>query len=218
MPFRLIRPESLPWLDVASPSPADADRAAAQLRDDYERWSRWSLGLFAFVVAILGLFTALGIASTAYALDVGVHLVDVVAVLVAGGIGLAGTSVLALLWRSGRRLTRAAAAWTRLPYEVSGRTRTAAGWLGARTVNVEARIFVRVTTSTLALLLAVACISVAVRDVVTGTSTVTLAAAAVGVLALLCGLGQMGGVLRIVSGLSEADPLWHRIRTSVKRG
>ncbi|WP_370614582.1 hypothetical protein [Mumia sp. Pv 4-285] len=214
--FRLIRPESEPWLDVARPSPTDADRAAGQLRADYERWSRWALGLGGFVSAAGGLFTAVGVVTTAYALDRGVALIDVVAVTIAGAVGLAGTAVLVMLWRSGRRLTRGAAQWIRVPYLLSGRSRTARGWLKARTVNVEPRILVRLATSTAALLLAVAGISAAVRDVVTETSTVTYAAAAVGVLALLSGLGQLGGVLRIVSGLGEADPLWHRIRTSFR--
>ncbi|MGH1564806.1 hypothetical protein [Mumia sp. DW29H23] len=218
MSFRLIQRASLPWLDVADPSPVEADRAAAQLRADYERWSRWALGLGAFTAATTGSFTALGVALTADEIDAPMHPIDVVGVAVAAALGLAGTAVLVLLWRSGRRLTRDAAAWMRVPYVVSGRTRTARGWLGARTVNVEPRILVRITSSTLALLLAVAGLSVAVRDLATESSALTFPATVVGLLALLSGLGQVGGVLRLVSGRGEADPLWHRIRTSVRRG
>lgn len=207
----MVCAESLRWLDVARPSPVDADRAAAQLRRDYERWSRWALGLLAFVVATFGLLFAGAL--LAFSIEEGFPPGAEVVIGAATALGVGGTAVLVMLWQSGRRLTRAAAAWTRLPYEVSGRTRTARGWLEARTVNFEPPIFVRITTATLALLVALAGIAGGVHGIVSGEfGTVAYPLLLVGILALMSGLGQFGGVMRVVSGLAEADPLWHRIR------
>jgi hypothetical protein len=33
-----------------------------------------------------------------------------------------------------------------------------------------------------------------------------------GVLGVACAVGQLGGVVRLVSGLGDADPVWNRIR------
>jgi hypothetical protein len=55
-------------------------------------------------------------------------------------------------------------------------------------------------------------------DQLTGEVTsMTAAAAVVGVIALVAGVGQVGGVMHLVSGLSEADPLWVRIRSAFVR-
>jgi hypothetical protein len=82
-------------------------------------------------------------------------------------------------------------------------------------VNFEPRVFVRIVTATLALLIAVGGIALFVRDLIEGPTSMTAAAATVGIVGAVSGIGQIGGVMRIVSGLSERDPLWVRIRSGV---
>lgn len=216
MPFAFVRPESRPWVAAAGTAEArvvDADRAALQLRSDYERWSRWGLGLLAFVLAAVGLFLALGMAGTIVMLGGTPHPLDIAVTLALAAIGLTATAVLIALQRSGRRLGRAAAFWLRLPYTSGGRARRASGWIEARTVNVEPRVFARIATASLALLLGIFGVSVLIRDLIEGSTSLTAAAAAVGVLGLAAGAWQFGGVLRLVSAVSERDPLWVRIRS-----
>ena len=84
----------------------------------------------------------------------------------------------------------------------------------ARTVYLEPRNLVRLLTSSLAFLTAIFGIAAAVRDLADGNvDGLSSAAGVIGLIALACGLGQAGGVLRIGSGVAEGDPLWHRIRS-----
>ncbi|MCM3657819.1 hypothetical protein M3147_11200 [Agromyces mediolanus] len=115
-------------------------------------------------------------------------------------------------WWLGLLAFTAVSWWLRLPYTEGGRPRRAAGWLRARLVNLEPRVLVRLVSGTLALLLAVGALALVGRDLVVGTSPMTAAALAVGLIALASALGQLGGVLRLVSAVAEADPLWARIR------
>ncbi|MEV4738172.1 MULTISPECIES: hypothetical protein [unclassified Microbacterium] len=219
MAFAFVLPASRPLLDTAGSQgarPVDADRAASALRADYERWSRWGLGLLAFVLAALGLLVAVGMVGTIAMLGGVPAVFDVVVIVVAAGVAATGVSVLVALWRSGRRMLHAASWWMRLPYTHGGRQRRAAGWLQARTVNFEPRVFARITTATLALLLGLAGVSLLIRDLVTAWTSVTAAFGAIGMLALVSGCAQFGGVLRLVSALSEADPLWVRIRSTFR--
>lgn len=218
MPFALILPASRPLIAEAGSDdarPVEADRAAAALRADFERWSRWGLGILGFALAAGGAFVAVGLIETVRTLGGTPAGSDLVAIVVAVVVALAGVALLVLLWWSGRRLLSAATWWMRLPYTRGGRQRRAGGWLQARTVNFEPRVFVRIVTATLALLIAVGGIALFVRDLIEGPSELTVAAGVVGVIAALAGIGQIGGVMRIVSGLSERDPLWVRIRSGV---
>jgi len=218
MPFALILPASRPLIAEAGSDdarPVEADRAAAALRADFERWSRWGLGILGFALAAGGAFVAVGLIETVRMLGGTPVGSDLVAIVVAVVVALAGVALLVLLWWSGRRLLSAATWWMRLPYTRGGRQRRAGGWLQARTVNFEPRVFVRIVTATLALLIAVGGIALFVRDLIEGPSELTAAAGVVGVIAALAGIGQIGGVMRIVSGLSERDPLWVRIRSGV---
>lgn len=220
MAFALIRPESRPFLDAARSAdarPVDADRAAAALRSDFERWSRWSLGVLGFVLAVGGLFVAVGLSETVRMLGGVPQVVDLAAIVISALIGLGGIALLIALWWSGRRLLSAVSWWLRLPYVEGGRQRRAGGWLRARTVNFEPRVFVRIVSGTLALLLAVGGIALFVRDLTEQVTSMTAASATVGVIALAVGIGQIGGVMRLVSGVAEADPLWVRIRTAFVR-
>jgi multisubunit Na+/H+ antiporter MnhC subunit len=216
MAFALIRPESRPLIDAARTQdarPMDADRAAAVLRTDFERWSRWGLGLLGFALAIGGAFVTAGMIEAVRMLGGSLAPVDLAVIVTAVIVALAGLAVLVALWWSGRRILSAASWWHRLPYTTGGRQRRAGGWLRARTANFEPRVFVRLVSATLALLVAVGGIALFVRDLGAGVTSMTAASAAVGVIALAAGLGQVGGVMHLVSGLSEADPLWVRIRS-----
>lgn len=73
----------------------------------------------------------------------------------------------------------------------------------------------RLLTSSLAFLTAIFGSAAAVRDLVAGDfSGLSAAAGLIGLIALACGLGQAGGVLRIGSSVAEGDPLLHRIRSA----
>jgi hypothetical protein len=220
MAFALIRPSSRPHIDAARTPDArtvDADRFATVLRTDFERWSRWALGLGGFVLAIGGAFFAAGMIEAVWMLGGSAALVDLVVIVIAVVVGLAGVAILVALWWSGRKILSAASWWLRLPYTAGGRQRRAGGWIRARTVNLEPRVFLRLVTAALALLLAVGGVALFIRDLTGDVTPMTAAAAVVGVIALVAGIGQLGGVMRLVSGLSEADPLWVRIRSGFVR-
>lgn len=122
MALAFIRVASRPLLTVgeagepAAPAgPAAADRTAAALRADYERCSRWALGVVRFVAVAGGMLLAGGLVATGVAMGV-VTPDTVIVIAIAVGIGLAGAALLVALWRSGRALTRAASFWLRAPY------------------------------------------------------------------------------------------------------
>ena len=220
MTFFLIRPASRPYIAEAGADDArlvDADRVAAALRADYERWSRWGLGILGFVLTTVGAFVAVGLIETVRILGGTPVGIDLVVIVGASLVALAGIALLAMLWWTGRRLLAASTWWIRLPYIRGGRQRRAGGWLQARTVNFEPRVFARIITATLALLIAVGGIALFVRDLNEGVTSMTTAAAVIGAVGALSGLGQIGGIMRLVSGISESDPLWVRIRSELRR-
>lgn len=190
-----------------------ADSTVAVLRADYERWSRWLMGLAAYALAVVGSFGAVGMIVTMLRPGMRVSVVDVVVVIIALAVAAAGVWLLVRLWLSGRRMLRAATAWMRLPYIRGARARSTRGWVLARTTNFEPRIFIRLVTVSLALLMAVSGIALFFRGVVEGFDVSSVAALVVGLISLASGLGQAGGVMRLVSGMSEADPLWVRLRS-----
>jgi hypothetical protein len=217
MAFTLIRPESRPWIGGATADDvtvAEADRVALLLRGDYERWSRWAFGLAAFVVTAAGVFVGLGMVDAIVQLGGPPALVDVVATVVAAILAAVAAFGLVRLWLTGRALTTSAAAWLRASFPAGARKRRAGGWVQARTVYLEPRNLVRLLTSSLAFVTAIFGIAAAVRDLAGGNvDGLSSAAGVIGLIALACGLGQAGGVLRIGSGVAEGDPLWHRIRS-----
>jgi hypothetical protein len=220
MAFALILPASRAWIDVPSgeKAVAEADRVAVLLRGDYERWSRWALGLVCFVASVLGAFVIGGMLDAIAALGGAVALVDVIVIVLAAVIAVAGATGLVRLWLTGRALTRAATDWLRLPYRQGGRARRGGGWVLARTTNFDPPIFARLTTATLAFLLAIGGVALALRDLAADSfAGLSATAGLVGITALACALGQAGGVARIVSGVSEGDPLWHRLRSAFAR-
>lgn len=218
MAFTLIRAGSLPLIDAARAgegAPVVADRAAAELRADFERWSRWTLGFVAFLLAVGGSFFGFGLLSTVLMLGGFPVGLDLAIVLVATAAALGGSVLLVRLWWTGRRLVTAAAWWLRLPYTSGGRMRRPEGWLQARLINFEPPIFARLVTATLSCLIAIGTAALVIRDVVEGATSLTAAAALVTVISGLSGLGQAGGVIRLVAGVSEGDPLWVRVRSFV---
>ena len=190
-----------------------ADSTVAVLRADYERWSRWLLGLAAYALAVLGSFVAVAMIGTMLQPGIRVDVFDFVVVIIALAIAGVGLWLLVRLWLSGRRMLRPATAWMRLPYARGARARSTRGWVLARTTNFEPRIFIRLVTVSLALLMAVSGVALFIRGVVEGIDPFSVAALVVGLISLASGLGQAGGVMRLVSGMSEADPLWVRLRS-----
>lgn len=208
----LLLPTSLPWLerDPDAASPQEADEAVGALRGDLERWSRLGWGVAAFVGAVVGVVTVPGVIDAAIELG-RITVVDVVLLALVAALGAVSCWVLVRLHLTGRRLAVAASAWLRRP----GRTRGAhpvAGWVQARRVNLEPRVAARITTASLALLLGVCGLSIFGRDVVAGLTGLSWGSLGVGLLAMACGCGQLGAVLRIVAGLSEHDRVWVRLR------
>lgn len=214
----MIRPASRPFIDAARTDDArlaDADRAVAALRADVERWSRWGLGLLGFLAAVVGIFFGIGTIETARMLGGSPDPIDLIAIAIAAIIGLGGIALLLALWWSGHRIIGAASWWMRLPYTRGGRQRRAGGWIAARAVNFEPRVLVRLISSALAFLVAVSGIALYFRDLTEQITSMTAVFGCIGVLALLAMAGQLGGVLRLVSGLGEADPLWVRLRSAL---
>src|SRR5690606_6972997 len=147
------------------------------------------------------------------------HARDALEVTVSVAIGLVGIAVatgavilLYRLWRTGRELSRAAAWWMRLPYRQGLRARRAGGWLQARTINFEPPVFARIMACSLTFLMGTFGLSALAYPGRSEMPSMVAAFAVIGLLSLLCALGLMGGVLNIVSGVSERDPLWDRIR------
>lgn len=221
MPYAFVRSTSRPYLAAAESAEASSATSALAvdvLRADFERWSRWALGLLGFTLAISGSFVAIGVAETARLMGARLMGIDLVATMIAAGVALAGIAVLAMLWWSGRRLASAAAWWMRFPCAQRQLPRRALGWLHARTVNFEPKIFLRLVTGTVALLLAIGGIALAIRDFGTAITPFSSAVAVVGVISAVSGVGQLGGVMRIVSGAAAQDPLWARIRERAASG
>lgn len=215
MGFSMIRPESRGWLATArtdAASPADADRAAATLRTDYERWSRWALGVAAYLLAVVGALLAIAVTELIVERAGRASWPEYSIAVIAAAAAALGVVTLVRLWSTGRQLTSAAAWWMRLPYTAAGRTRRASGWLRARLVNFEPRIFVRLMTAALVFIVAVGGIAVFVRDLTGDLSFLSGWAALTGTFSLLCLLGQAGGAVRVTSGVAEGDPLWAWIR------
>ena len=213
-----------PENDVATGG--EADLAARRLRDDYERWSRLALGVLAFAAAAAGGFIAVLLTGLSVAWRVLPRGEDLVIGLVALLIAPAGIVVLVRLRRTGRDLTRSAAAWIVAPFRSGERAPSFGGWIAARTVNVEPPIFARIALAGLALLLAVCAWSIAIVSFVSPgelslgpgeNATYGVAAGYVASLATLCGGGLIAGPMRLAHGLGDGDPLWVRIRSFIGR-
>lgn len=197
-----IMDKSQEWVDAAeseSGDSTDAVWASQLLRDDLTRWSRWWLGLGAFV----GAFVAAGTAgSLGMALlidgpgDVGVAVVFA-SILVVGVVTLAICAI--VLWRlhrSGRRLSRALRWW--LGLRADSVPSGFAGWIAPRAALFDPVVFVRVLTATLSGLIGVFGLSM-IGYSVTEEPLLLLAVILWGLLGTACCLGQFGGAMRLVA-------------------
>ncbi|MGQ7311266.1 hypothetical protein ACUOFU_06155 [Microbacterium arabinogalactanolyticum] len=216
----LIRPASLPLIRAAEGGSGDigqADAAARALRADYERWSRLGWGALAYLGAVLGTLVGLAMLEAASELSWGA---GQAAVVVIGCLALiiAVTSLLVLyrLWRTGRRLTIAAAWWLRLPFRTGQRSRRAPFWYAPRTVQYEPRILTRTTAGALLFLMAIFGLSSAFFTDAARMPLLMAAMVSIGVISALCMCGILGGIMRITSGLAEGDPLWAGVRDRVR--
>ena len=215
MGFTLIRAESRRWIADAEAENTIADAAstaAAALRSDYERWSRWWVGLGSYLLAAVGAFFLLGLTAEIIAASVAPGFVDVAVLILAAAAAVFGCIMLVQLWLSGRRLITATARWIRLPYRSGAQQRRGGGWIAARTVNFEPRVFIRIVSASLALLAAVFGIALLGRGIAEGDAF-ALGFGVIGVISLLGGIGQAGGVMRLVAAIGEGDPLWVRLRS-----
>lgn len=192
--------------------PDAASTAAAALRGDYERWSRWWVGLGSYLLAAVGAFILLGLTAEIIAASVAPGFVDVAVLILAAAAAIFGCIMLVQLWLSGRRLITATARWIRLPYRSGAQPRRGGGWIAARTVNFEPRVFIRIVSASLALLAAVFGIALLGRGIAEGVDAFALGFGVLGVISLLSGIGQAGGVMRLVAAMGEGDPVWARLR------
>ncbi|TCC17905.1 hypothetical protein [Kribbella sindirgiensis] len=191
---------------------SDAVWASQLLSDDLMRWSRWWLGLGAFVVAFFAAGTAgtLGMLLVLDGSDDEGPVVVVVGILVVAVATLAGCGV--VLWRlhrSGRRLARALRWWLGLR-AVAVPSRGFAGWLAPRAVLFKPVVFVRVLTATLSGLIGIFGLSM-IGYSLTQEAMLLLASILWGLLGTACCVGQLGGVMRLVCGLADDDPLWSTV-------
>ena len=215
----LIQPSSAPLIEgsrTGSGSTGEADAAANELYADYARWGRLGWGVLAYLMVVLGL-VCLGVILDL--VDV-IQRVDEAVVFAAVGIGGAGLAaaggiMLHRLWRSGRALSRAIAWWLRLPYRLGERQRHFSGYAAPRVAIYKPPLLVRIVLSALTFLVGVMGVSTLAFPGRSEMPATTVIFVVLGVLSLLCAGGQMSGVMRIISGVGEQDPLWGRIRPHV---
>ena len=216
----LIRHASLPLIRAAEGGSGEigqADAAARALREDYERWSRLGWGALAYLGAVLGTLFGLAMLDAASDVTVGAGRVAVLAIGVAAlSISVVCLLVLHRLWRTGRRLTIAAAWWLRLPFRAGQRSRRAPFWFAPRTVQYEPRILTRTTAGALLFLVAVFGLSSVFFTDAARMPLLTAAMVSIGVISAVCMCGIVGGIMRITSGLAEGDPLWIGVRDRVR--
>lgn len=216
MGFEFVQSASRPFL--VTPAPADTAHPIGnprrQLRADYQRWSRLLAGMIGLLLSLFGVIAAIGIPFSGARLTAFDIAMAVVGILTAG----IGFWILIRLHRSGRALLKALSWWTSEPYRRGTAARSAAGWTQARTVNFESPIFGRITTSSLLGLFGLLGICTIWYPTEPGMFDVRPAMVAAGIVCVLTSIGQMGGVMRLVSGIAEADPLWVRIRDAFRRG
>jgi hypothetical protein len=208
-----ITDKAVEWVEAAESEtgrPGDAVWASQLLSADLMRWSRWWLGLGTFVVAFFAAGTA-GTLAMALVVERPISLIALTALLVAAVVVLAVCAV--VLWRlhrSGRRLARALRWWLALRAGVVP-DQGIAGWIAPRAVLFKPVVFVRILTGTLSGLIGIFGLTM-IGYSVTEAPLLLLAVASWGLLGTACCLGQFGGVMRLVNGLADADPLWSTVR------
>lgn len=199
MAYRFLLDESEGWIASATThygAVGEAPHAAQALRDDYGRWSRWCLGVSAFIVLLAS--AAAGLAPFArWLLSPAVELTLLEGLIAGVSIALAVSSAIVLwqLHHSGRRLTRALAWWTGL-LSRSGEARDA-------DPAIDAPVLARIVSGTVAAIVAIAAIvgvfwPGAFDGALAGALPVWAVAGA------LCAVGQLGGAARVMRGAAAA--------------
>ncbi|MFD4957643.1 hypothetical protein [Microbacterium sp. NPDC058389] len=211
--YRMILPETLPDV-VAAEAEADArafeaDAAAARTRADYGRVSRWLWGLLGTAGTAIAMLLVAGAVNmaTAGGAAIASALSASILILVALVAGTPSGWLLLSLHRSGRRLARAAGYWAALPHLQGLRAPRRGDWFAVRFLGFSADLFLRLTTSALAGLVAIFAASVGVRSVVIAAPAweLTLWLGWAVLFGTVC-VGQFGGVQRIQNGHLARDP------------
>jgi hypothetical protein len=141
----------------------------------------------------------------------GGEVIVVLAIALVALVALAAAAV--VLWRlhrSGRRLARSLRWWLGLRAGAVP-DQGFAGWVAPRAALFNPAVFVRVLTATLAGLVGIFGFSM-IGYSATENAVLLISAVLWGVLGTACCIGQLGGVIRLVAGLGEADPMWSRVR------
>ena len=172
------------------------------------------MGTVGLMLALFGVLAVIGIPLSGARLMV----VDIVTAVIGAALGAVGIWILVRLHRSGRALLTALAWWTAEPYRSGAAGRTAAGWVRARAVNFEPPVFTRIVTSALLGLFGILALTTILYPTVAGEANPVPGFVATGALLLTVAIGQLGGVMHLVSGVAEGDPLWMRLRNVFRRG
>ncbi|TQL68967.1 hypothetical protein FB381_2868 [Nocardioides albertanoniae] len=209
-----IKDESREWIDSAEAdrgNSTDAVWASKLLSDDLMRWSRWWVGLGMFVLAFVaaGFVGSLAMMLIVDAPGGGETVVAIVVTVLALVVLIAAAGVLWRLHRSGRRLARALRWWLALRADAVP-NQGFGGWVAPRAALFNPSVFVRVLTSSLAGLVGIFGFSM-IGYAFSENVVILIAAVLWGVLGVACCIGQLGGVMRLVAGLGDADPVWSRI-------
>ena len=210
-----ITDKSREWVEAAEAErghSTDAVWASKLLSDDLMRWSRWWLGLAVFVLAFVaaGVVGSVGMMLLIEPPGGGDTIVAIVVMVLAIVVLVAAAGMLWRLHRSGRRLARSLRWWLALRADAVP-NQGFAGWVAPRAALFNPSVFVRVLTGTLAGLVAIFGFSM-IGYALTENVVLLISAALWGVLGVACCIGQFGGVIRLVAGLGDADPVWSRIR------
>ncbi|MFE6997406.1 hypothetical protein ACFVAE_15680 [Microbacterium sp. NPDC057659] len=215
MSFHFVLPDSRPLLagptDGDGRTPGDPIR---QLRRDYDRMSRVGMGALAILALVpFGLVATIGVPLMGGRLtpfDIAMAVIGAIALIV-------GVWILIRLHRSGRRILVALSRLLREPYRSGALPRTAAGWVNARTVNFEPPVLTRIITSSLLGLTGLIGLGIIAYPGFSQAPSLYTTLVLWGAACFLTAAGQMGGVMHLVSGVAEQDPLWVRIRDSLRR-
>lgn len=203
------------WVDAAeteSGHSTDAVWASKLLGDDLMRWSRWWLGLAVFVLAFVaaGVVGSVGMMLLIEPPGGGDTIMAVIVLVLTIVMLVAAVGMLWQLHRSGRRLARSLRWWLALRAGAVP-NQGFVGWVAPRAALFNPSVFVRVLTGTLAGLVGIFGFSM-IGYALTENVVLLISAALWGVLGVACCIGQFGGVIRLIAGLGDADPVWSRVR------
>ncbi|WP_067194345.1 hypothetical protein [Microbacterium sp. XT11] len=172
------------------------------------------MGALAILVLVpFGLIAAAGVPFTGHQLTP----FDIVMAVIGAASLITGLWILIQLHRSGRQILVVLSRRLRDPYRTGALLRIAAGWVNARTVNFEPPVLTRIITSSLLGVTGLIGLGIIAFPGFAQAPSLCTAIVLWGAACLLTAAGQMGGVMHLVSGVAEQDPLWVRIRDWFRR-